>query len=487
MLALVLVASWGTACGPVTPSAARVLRGAIKVTPMTGPFVMTARGTLNQAAELQGSRPGASDQASFTETLGVTTSGAVVYEMELDRIDGSREWVREIHEEDAKTLYLLEDSVIIRLVNHPELGGLERLQRRIPARLLGEVAASPDSALRVIFDSDTARIGWTSPEGTPLTLVVGPDSFLHRVEYSQDLPAFGPTSVTWRFDDYRSTEAGTMPHRYSAHIGALPFLEMNVLDVSVDPSRMEGLTATPEGFEGPIEVDGSEGPAARAEMEEIGPGLYRVRNLRNGFHPLIVEFDEFVAVVDAPTGYPLMLEIPPGDVAPGPRPDWLSRIMRDMVVEHLSKPIQHVVLTHFHNDHAGGAPALAGSGVTVYTSPGDSTGVRRMLETSGSEGAVVQAVTQGERITDGTRTLDVIQIGPNPHTHEMLVAYLHEPETLFVSDLVPGATAADLMGEDLTPTQAFFRSWLGRTPFGSARLFTMHGTEPVDLEALTGG
>ena len=475
--------TWASGCAPSPPTAGEVLAGALERTPPPAGFLLSSRGNMNQAAELQGSRPGATDEASFRETLGVSHAGTLVYEMELDRIDGSREWVREIHEPDSKTLYLPEDSVVIQLLNHPEVGGWSRLRRRIPGLLLEEVASDPDSALQVSLTADTAQILWTSPEGVPMTLTIGPDSLLRSVAYPADLPALGVTTVSWHFGDYRVTEVGMMPHRYWAEIGASRFVDMEVGNVSSDASSIEALAARPGGFRGPIEVDGTAGPAASAEMEELGAGLYRVRNLRSGFHPLVVEFDDFVAVVDAPTGYPLMLEIPPGDVAPGPTPDWLSQVLADLVAESLSKPIRHVVLTHLHNDHAGGAPALVEPGVTVYASPGDTAGVRTMLAT-GADGAVVEAVSTSARITDGSRTMDVIQIGPNPHTHEMLVAYVHDPETLFVSDLVPGTTLEALTGDDLTPGQAFFRRWLGRTPFGSARLLTMHGTTTVDLAAL---
>ena len=481
-LGMGLVVCSGTACDGGQPTGAEVIREALEHTPALDAFSFTTRGTLNQAAELQGSRPGGDDEAPFRETFALTEAGTLIYEMELDRIDGSREWVREIHEDDAKTLYLLDDSVIIRLRNHPEVGGLSRLRRRVPALLLREIATYPDSALAVTFDADTAHVSWTSPEGTPMVLTVGPDAVLHRVEYPVEVPALGHTTVSWSFSDYRSGPAGTLPHRYTARVGPETFVDMQVLAVSDDASDIETLAAAPAGFHGPIEVDGSAGSSAAAEVEELGPGLYRIRNLRSGFHPLVVEFDDFVAVVDAPTGYPLMLEIPPGDVAPGPGVGWLSEIMAQMVEETVGKPIRHVVLTHLHNDHAGGAPALAEPGVTFYTSPGDTAATRHMFEQAGgTNGAMIQAVSQGARITDGSRTMTVVQIGPNPHTHEMLVAYLEDPETLFVSDLVPGASLEDLAAQDRTAGQAFFRLWLGRTPFGSARLFTMHGTEAVDL------
>ena len=350
------------ACGPsAPPSAEAALDQALaKLGGATQDVAFRSRGVLNQAAELQGSRPGASDEAPFRETLALMSDGRLVHEMELHRIDGSREWVREVYEDGSKTIHLLADSVSVRLTDHPEAGGRTRLRRRFPGALLTEVASS-DDVLEAARVGVSTTVLWRRQEGPDLSLLIGPDSLLHRVAYRATYPGLGETTVSWHLLDYQEGEAGLLPHAYRIEIGDRTFADMSVEWTTADAQRLEALAAPPEAFAGPHEVSGEGGPAGRAVVEELGPGFYRVQNLRTGFHPVFVEFDEFVAVVDAPTGYPLMLELPAGDVAPGPAPEWLSERFAELIRETVGeKPVQQVVLTHFHNDHGGGVGAFAG-------------------------------------------------------------------------------------------------------------------------------
>ena len=46
--------------------------------------------------------------------------------------------------------------------------------------------------------------------------------------------------------------------------------------------------------------------SAGADVRQESPGIYSVRNLRGGFHPLFVELGECVLAIDAPAGYRLL-------------------------------------------------------------------------------------------------------------------------------------------------------------------------------------
>ncbi|MGI9627709.1 MAG: MBL fold metallo-hydrolase [Longimicrobiales bacterium] len=446
-----------------------------------------ATGTINHAAELQGSRPGASDEDRLEETLGWDGAGRFVHEVALDRPDGTEDWVREVYDTGTKTIHLMADSFSVRLREHPEVGGQERLRRRFPRHLLEE-AFSADSLVRVAgaAGSDTIVIRARLDESASLDLHISPDSLLRRVTYTGDFPARGATPVSWEFSDYQTSDIGLFPHRYGIEIDGHAFTEMTVQWVSTDDDRVSGLTNPPEGFGDPIEVSGSEGPDGGATVVALGQGLYRVNSLRTGFHPAFIEFADFVAIVDSPAGYPLMLELPAGDVAPGPTPDWLGRRFRELIREAVGdKPVRHVVLTHFHNDHAGGVTAFLEPQTTVYAPAGDTTAIRAFLAGAGYDGVQLAGVDQAVRITDDEQTLDVIPLGPNPHTNEMLGAFLHDGSTLLVHDLIPGVSAEQLMGSDLPPAQAFFREWLARSALAPERLLTIHSSEPVDLRPLS--
>jgi glyoxylase-like metal-dependent hydrolase (beta-lactamase superfamily II) len=219
--------------------------------------------------------------------------------------------------------------------------------------------------------------------------------------------------------------------------------------------------------------------------------VFIVRNLRTGFHPMFVEFTDFVIAVDAPAGYPIMIELPAGDVAPGPAPDWLARRYIELIREAIpSKPIRFVVVTHFHNDHAGGMRAFVAEGATVLTTAADEEAVRAYFAAS-HEGARddlserpaplhLQVVGDRRVFSDGARTLEVLATGANPHTDDMLIVQLPNDQLVFVSDLMNTLSPDELPTATEDPPLAFFLRWLVQRNLDPARIITMHGAGAVE-------
>jgi glyoxylase-like metal-dependent hydrolase (beta-lactamase superfamily II) len=114
------------------------------------------------------------------------------------------------------------------------------------------------------------------------------------------------------------------------------------------------------------------------------------------------------------------------------------------------KPIRHIVLSHFHDDHMGGVRTYAAEGaiVVVDSSAGDYIravlGQRRTLEPDRLELArrkgrqsqpAVMLVEDAVTLTDGTREVKLYH-APNSHVSGMLVGYVSDARVLFTSDLV---------------------------------------------------
>jgi ketosteroid isomerase-like protein len=114
------------------------------------------------------------------------------------------------------------------------------------------------------------------------------------------------------------------------------------------------------------------------------------------------------------------------------------------------KPIRHVVLSHFHDDHMGGVRTYAAEGATVvvHSSAGDYIravlGQRRTIEPDRLEIArregrqsqpAVMLVEDAVTLTDGTREVALFH-APNSHVSGMLVGYVPDARVLFTSDLV---------------------------------------------------
>jgi glyoxylase-like metal-dependent hydrolase (beta-lactamase superfamily II) len=114
------------------------------------------------------------------------------------------------------------------------------------------------------------------------------------------------------------------------------------------------------------------------------------------------------------------------------------------------KPIRHIVLSHFHDDHMGGVRTYAAEGaiVVVHSSAGDYIrevlDQRRTLEPDRLEIArrdgrqsqpAVMLVEDAIALTDGTREVKLYHV-PNDHSSGMLVGYVPHARVLFTADLV---------------------------------------------------
>ncbi|MEO5670158.1 MAG: MBL fold metallo-hydrolase, partial [Ramlibacter sp.] len=131
-------------------------------------------------------------------------------------------------------------------------------------------------------------------------------------------------------------------------------------------------------------------------------------------------------------------------------PALAGRLMAE-IARHTTKPITHVILTHYHADHIYGLQALKAAGARVFAHQAareylNSDTARLRLEASRTELApwidkdtrLVPADEwlEGERnmVIGGVR-VQIKPVGPS-HTPEDLVIYLPHEKVLFAGDLV---------------------------------------------------
>ena len=163
------------------------------------------------------------------------------------------------------------------------------------------------------------------------------------------------------------------------------------------------------------------------EVEQLAPGVYSLRNFAgNNQNTLVVEFSDHVVAVEAA----------------GTSSGSDASIAK---IKELSpnKPIRYVVMTHHHGDHIGGVRSYIAEGATVVTTPGNVEVVRAMAASKQNDrlgrsprDVQITQIEKGKRVlSDATQTLELIDIGPNPHAQEMVVAYLPKQRILFQGDL----------------------------------------------------
>ena len=197
-----------------------------------------------------------------------------------------------------------------------------------------------------------------------------------------------------------------------------------------------------------VVIDGP--PVLTEEVEQLADGVFMLRHIagRNQ-HALVVAFKDHVLLVEAQ-----------GSSAGGEK--LIVRIKQLLP----DKPIRYVAITHHHGDHIGGVRALIAEGATVITTPGN----RRYIETFAKaphfdrlrdqprDVKFLFTETGRRALSDGSRTVELIDIGPNPHAREMLVAYLPKEGILFEADVFTRPYTSQPIG----PKQALTVSFVER-------------------------
>src|SRR5215216_6733624 len=82
-------------------------------------------------------------------------------------------------------------------------------------------------------------------------------------------------------------------------------------------------------------------PAKGYRLQDLGGGLYMVTD--NAYQSMFLIYDRGVVVIDAPPSYAAHI------------PQAIAGVS--------NKPITHIIYSHSHNDHIGGARSLGGSPV----------------------------------------------------------------------------------------------------------------------------
>jgi glyoxylase-like metal-dependent hydrolase (beta-lactamase superfamily II) len=169
-------------------------------------------------------------------------------------------------------------------------------------------------------------------------------------------------------------------------------------------------------------------PAKGYRLEELGKGLYMVTD--NAYQSMFLVHETGVVVVDAPPSYAARL--------------------KQAISEVTDRPITHLVYSHFHTDHIGGAGELGGRSVIVAHEE-----TKRLLSRAADPKRPVPTQTFTDRYTlkAGSQMLELSYHGV-AHAPGNIFIYAPAQKTLMVVDVIfPGwmpwrrfALAQDVQG-----------------------------------------
>ena len=236
----------------------------------------------------------------------------------------------------------------------------------------------------------------------------------------------GDTPLTAEYSDYQSVVGVQLPRHIMQKQGGFPVLEIFVAEA--EPNNAAAL-----------EIRGAQNappPAAPAEVrtEKIGDGVWFL-NL-GAPQALLVEFKDYLVIIEAPTGEERSL----ATIAAAKR-----------LVPN--KPIKYLVNTHHHSDHAGGLRTYVAEGIPIITHTSHKGWYEREIFKNAHalnpdrlarapRAAMLELMGDKRVLSDGTMTLELHLMRGNRHSEGLLMAYVPTLKMLIQADAFaprPGA------------------------------------------------
>ena len=279
---------------------------------------------------------------------------------------------------------------------------------------------------------------------------VNDQNLVERVETWLGENIMGDMHILATYSGWKDFGGAMAPSKIVQTRGGWPFFEVNVTAARANPSDLASLApapAPPAGRAGgapaapaaPAAAAGGAragGPPAQPALtvtsEKLGDGLYRLTTGPGSYDSLIVEFPDYIMMLEAGQSEARGLA-------------YIAEAKKLIP----NKPIRYVMNTHAHSDHTGGLPALVAEGATIITHRNNEEFLEKALNTPRTllndtlarnpKKAKVEAVSDKKVYSDGGRRVEFYHVAPVPHSNGLMVAYIPKEKILFQGDFALGA------------------------------------------------
>src|SRR5688572_8371389 len=299
----------------------------------------------------------------------------------------------------------------------PQLAAAEERQLFIwltPHGFLKGAAAAGNATLAA--GEGTNVVSFTALGKYKVDGTIDANNHVTKVETMIPNSVMGDTAVVANYSDYRDFSGVQFPARIQIDQGGFPLYELNV--TSVTPNAPADLPV-------PDAVQAATIAPVQTMSTRLAPGVWHVTG--GSHHSVVVEFSDYLAVVEAPLTEERSLAVIAEAKKLAP-----------------NKPIRYVLTTHHHFDHSGGLRTYVAEGATVVTHQSNVPYFEKTVaapatlmpdtQAKGPKQAMFQGVSDKFVITDGKQTIEVYATNGDTHTNEYTLVYLPGPRILVEGD-----------------------------------------------------
>jgi hypothetical protein len=290
-----------------------------------------------------------------------------------------------------------------------------------------EIWLTPHGFLKAAAENHAAaRPGeYAGKKATVITFMLGRNrmvgtldshDLVAKVETIMPNPVLGDMSVETTYSDYKDFNGLRFPGRILEKQGGYPTLDLVVTSAR---ANVEGAALNV-----PESVPGAVIPPEKVTSEKVSDGVWL---LHGGHNSVLIEFRDFLTVMDAPLNETRSVAV-------------IAEVKKLVP----GKPIRYVVNTHHHFDHSGGLRTYVAEGATVITHEGN----KAFYEAAWKQPRTLEPDKLSENpkepvfityktkyvLTDGNRSLEVHLTLGDMHDEFLSFAYLPREKLIIEAD-----------------------------------------------------
>jgi glyoxylase-like metal-dependent hydrolase (beta-lactamase superfamily II) len=243
-------------------------------------------------------------------------------------------------------------------------------------------------------------------------------NMVSKVETTVADPLLGDMPLVATYSDYKDYSGVKFPSKIVQTQGG--FAVWDIAVTAVQPNAPADLPV-------PAPVQSAAAAPVVVQSTKLADGVWHLTG--GSHHSLVVDFKDYIAVVEAPLSEERSLAV----IAEA----------KKLVP---NKPIKYLISTHHHFDHSSGLRTYVAEGANVVTHDSNRGYFEKAFQAPATlapdalakapRAATIQGVTDKDKfeLTDGKQTIDVYSTPGDTHTDEMLVVYFPASKILVEAD-----------------------------------------------------